>query len=764
MHANCLTVLIIIATSLGSFQLRAESSGFSQIVLTFLKQKTYDYTYNKSENSLEILLKDTSPDELKPLYSYDENFVKRVFFTVKDANNTEVKVVLKDRNVRATIYDFSEPYRIVMDFYRKGYKDSHDPDTGLPLTKSEQRTNPDFQEFNPPAREDITSYQEDNESQAMPDSGTRRRLLQPRPNDFSNPNELVEILEKSASGVGMAWKSFPPYVYRVNISTYKTGTNYEDWMKKNAAKALSSGESLAQYAAQLFDFGHENKALVAYQKILHDYPMIFEKHAEHIWRLAETHLGQGNLTLADGYYTSLIEKHPEHPLANFAALRRHDINSIKYLKKPEANDLKALNAALASVRDQNLPELRAQKLIRQAFWEAEEKNKTLFEGIPAVSPQLYVDMEASLHEAENPKTTFLLSTLILNANLKSSERWTGDVADFTAAYFSKFKGNATEPYRSILMKRASDMVHQRLKNLTNEQDYDKAVATYQALPEVINTTNDSFDTMNAIAKSLRKTGNGEKAAKAYRTAADATKSPINKFRMYYWEQQSLFEELKNAGPQQKKSLQKSITSADEKLLKYWNEFADKDKAELSTELKDTSETSLNSEVLTQIHPVMLKWDWSRATAPMALDGNNANPDDKTASKTVYLISKLSERFKDLGRSQDAKDAIKLLQKIKPKNLNGDKQAENLWAKELVSLAETYRKNNQFLEAGKIYTLTGNESQSWEGRAEALYKGGLLLYRSGKRDEAIEALNQAANDGSNLLYAELAKKRLEQLKQ
>jgi hypothetical protein len=29
---------------------------------------------------------------------------------------------------------------------------------------------------------------------------------------------------------------------------------------------------------------------------------------------------------------------------------------------------------------------------------------------------------------------------------------------------------------------------------------------------------------------------------------------------------------------------------------------------------------------------------------------------------------------------------------------------------------------------------------------------------------MEALNKAANDGSNLLYAELAKKRLEQLKQ
>jgi tetratricopeptide (TPR) repeat protein len=575
MPSTCLKALLtIIVTSLASVPLRADGSGFSQIVLTFLKQKTYDYTYNKAENSLEILLKDTSPDELEPLYSYDENFVKRVFFTVKDANNTEVKVVLKDRNVRATIYDFSEPHRIVMDFYHKGYQDSHDPDTGLPITKSEPRVNPDTPASSPATQEALSRYKEPAETPIEQNSGNRRRLLQPRPNDFSNPNELVEILEQSASGIGKAWKGFPPYIYRVNITPYKTGTNYEDWVKKNASKALSSGESLAQYAAQLFDFGHETKALVAYQKILHDYPMIFEKHAEHIWRLAETHLGQGNLTLADGYYTSLIEKHPEHPLANFAALRRQDIKTIKYLKDNNATDFKALNTNLASVRDQNLPELRAQKLIRQAFWTSEGKNKTLFEGIPTISPELYVGMEASLPKAENPKTKFLLSTFILNANLKSSERWTEEVAGFTESYFNKFKGNATEPYRSILMQKASDMAHKRLRNLTNEQDYQQAVTTYQTLPEAINTTDDSFDTMNAIAKSLRKTGNGKQAAKAYRQAADATKNPINKFRMYYWEQQSLIAGVKGRRIAQEKKgdFKKSIKTADEKLGKYWSRF------------------------------------------------------------------------------------------------------------------------------------------------------------------------------------------------
>ena len=59
-------------------------------------------------------------------------------------------------------------------------------------------------------------------------------------------------------------------------------------------------------------------------------------------------------------------------------------------------------------------------------------------------------------------------------------------------------------------------------------------------------------------------------------------------------------------------------------------------------------------------------------------------------------------------------------------------------------------------------MTGLKSENWEKRAEALYKGGLLLYRSGRREEALKAFEGAANDGNNLLYAELARKRLEQL--
>ena len=111
----------------------------------------------------------------------------------------------------------------------------------------------------------------------------------------------------------------------------------------------------------------------------------------------------------------------------------------------------------------------------------------------------------------------------------------------------------------------------------------------------------------------------------------------------------------------------------------------------------------------------------------------------------------------------SRETRNLLRYISPGQFKSAK-ATKMWAEELTELAEIYRKNNQYLDAGRIYALTGEKTENWEKRAEALYKGGLLLYRSGRREEAVKAFEQAANDGNNLLYAELAKKRLEQLQE
>ena len=92
----------------------------------------------------------------------------------------------------------------------------------------------------------------------------------------------------------------------------------------------------------------------------------------------------------------------------------------------------------------------------------------------------------------------------------------------------------------------------------------------------------------------------------------------------------------------------------------------------------------------------------------------------------------------------------------------DKKASSLWVGQLVELAEDYRRTNQYLKAGRTYAFIGKEAIDWDSRAEALYKGGLLLFRAGRRDEALNAFTEASQDTNNLLYAELAKRRLDQL--
>ena len=100
--------------------------------------------------------------------------------------------------------------------------------------------------------------------------------------------------------------------------------------------------------------------------------------------------------------------------------------------------------------------------------------------------------------------------------------------------------------------------------------------------------------------------------------------------------------------------------------------------------------------------------------------------------------------------------------MKPSDFKDDPAAKKLWVDQVVGLADEYRKSNQSLEAGRLFALAGKESEDWEGRAAALYKGGLLLLASGRKTEATDALKLASEDTNNLYYSNLAKERLNQI--
>ena len=112
--------------------------------------------------------------------------------------------------------------------------------------------------------------------------------------------------------------------------------------------------------------------------------------------------------------------------------------------------------------------------------------------------------------------------------------------------------------------------------------------------------------------------------------------------------------------------------------------------------------------------------------------------------------------------KEKRESTLLLKNLKPSDFGSDQAAKNVWADQLTLLAEDYRKANQYLDAGRLFSLVGENGENYEKRAETLYKSGLLLFRAGRKQEAINSFQKASEDGNNLFYANLAKERLNQI--
>ena len=792
-HSILLSTSILAATSLQA------DRRYSQIIINLESKRPYDYYYSDSDNAVVLKINRTTPEELEALYNYDERLVRRLLLKANADQSTEVRFILKNQNVRATIYSLEEPFRIAIDLFDKNFREARDAKTGLPILS----TNDSSGETNLSQEQSFSSGLERQEqehyqpgvllssdgNELEPTEQTQdsiplenqsppaqRRLLQPSTNSFTDPEDMLSEVKNVDGGIGTFWKTYPIFIYRIQTETYKTGKSYESWLKENASSSGNSAQALADYAGQLFDFGHESRALLIYQKILHEHPVLFDKSAEALWKLAEIHLGQGNLTLADGYYVSLIEKHPAHPLAQFAKMRRVDVQILQQLDKHGGFPNTELLTSLERINTETLPELKAQVALRFAFLNQKTDPKVTMKNrdlLPTIGIEDMMKLEDASAVTESPRTSFLVSTIRLANYLRQSNSWQPELAKFAANYFETFKGKAAEPYRSNLLTETKKVLLKSLEQLQKEGQLLSAVKLYESIPRSLDQVKSSPSTSWAMAESYRNLQMPEKASPLYFAAAKGMEPGPNKFRSLFWRLETLKDQLDLMRAASKTEANQSrtlneIQTTDRLLQQSWRDLNTSEQQKLAVEKYPKLLASLRSDVLTTIHPDILLWAWTESLSSQSTDTENEIEGWKSQyssdKKAVNTLSSLATRFEKLGDKSKANKARGLLRFIQPKQLEGDKQANNLWAKELTDLAETYRQNNQYLEAGRLYALTGSESENWEGRAEALYKGGLLLFRSGRREEAIEAFNKAAGDGNNLLYAELAKKRLEQLQE
>lgn len=768
-----LSILAFIAG--GTLPLRAQQR-YSQIVLPFPEERPYSYRFEPADRALVLEIQKTHPDELEALFNYDETIVRRAFFKDLGGQATEVRLILRDDLIKVMIQSFQEPFRITLDFFDADYKEAADPMTGLPLTPlASSPTSQEVTHGEAPSALASAPLPEQSSDKNGRASG-KRRLLQNEPKSIRTAQELVLNLNDTAGGIGQNWKIFPPYIYRIQTASVKTGKNYSEWMKQNAGKALSSSETLATYASQLFDFGHENRALLAYQKILHEDPSVFDRHAEHIWKLAEIHLGQGSLTLADGYYDSLTAKHPDHPLAEYAKLRRLDIKAIRASQEQKVEQISLLGPALDTLQLRENPALASQVALRRAYWQidaaAARKLLPRYEELPNVGPNVSARLEEARGGSDSPRTAFLIDAILLQQKLRNSA-WNPETAEFAAAFFDRYKGKATSPYRDQLLLASEQSILKVIQKHLKSEQYPEVVAIVESLPKALEELRKSSELSWAAAESYRRLQQPSAALPYYQAAAKSAKSKPDQFRTYFWLSQSAMaaldnERTKKSAPDVISSLQKTLSAADQNSWNSWKALTPDEKSILFAETKEVIEQNVQSSHFTKTSPRILLEVWSQRLAtdtPSAGGGINKAPSDSQPnSRLIRTLADLSRRFEQLGMDPERRAAKLLQRRINVKSLTTDKDAISIWTKELTQLAEELRKTNDYLEAGRLYALTGSENNQWDGRAEALYKGGLLLYRSGRREEALAAFQAAANDGNNLLYAELAKKRLEQLQQ
>ena len=760
---------------------------FGELIFAFNEKKPFSYQENQEENSLSLHFQNTSPSELTALNKYDETVIKRVLIKDLGPSGCKVELKLKDKNLRATIDELEEPYRVVINIFDYFYKQNIDPKSSIPLVDdSETKQLPNKMQFASPSDEPFTPPSASRETystldmareQQLPSIGNqsnnliaKRKLLQPTPDIIDNAEDLAILIQKTGEGRGKEWKTFPFYMYPIQTAVYSGRAQPSGWSKRSSQKSMSSAQEMAEYALKMYRFGNEKRALVAYQQVLYKDPSIFEKDALHLWAFAESHLGQANLSLADGYFESLINRFPESPLSRFSYLRRLDIQALKLMANNNGAQLVELAAPLAKLDTLGNGELKAQKVIRLAYW-TPPFPMSFQKELPLTSKPILQQIEAAMPQVESKRTAFLIASIILKNALQAESLWTAKTGLLAGRYFKAYDEETGKPFyknlRSLLKEKVSDI----LVESSNKKAFAQTITTFEALPENIQLVKSDVAVAWSISEAYRNLGQMESALPFYRLAAKQSEKGLGLFKPLFWQAviaSNLSSNYRSTGRRTAASKYRTEASrADRRMGIVWSELNDDEKNSLKVSYKGHFEQTLSDPGLLKTPPRIILSSWSEAL------GSNQNIDIESDAKewtksyspsgdAIRLLRKLIKRFRSLGLTKERREATNLLKQITPDKFEGDKEAQAAWTNELINLAEEYRKNNQYLEAGRLYTFTAESAVDWNGRAESLYKGGLLLYRSGKRKEAIDSLTKASQDGDNLFYANLAKERLTQL--
>lgn len=746
----------------------AQRSNFSQIVVPLSSGKRFTYEWSKPGTELRLFFQDSSPDELEAFNNYDEMLVRRVLIKDLGAKGTEIKIVLRDNSVEGLVSTFSEPNRVVLDLFHKNTKEQKDPQSGLPTQiATGLESDPSWLPNSPAGNNSLSS-------QELSPPRNQKRLFQKLAPEASSPNELNTLISKIDPGLGKAWATFPTYIYRMQLASLENNSSAKkDDVAKLQAKALTTGGAMADFAAKLFDLGHEGRALAAYQQVLQREPEIFEKDVFHLWRIAESHLGMGNLTLAEGYYQTLLEKHPDHVMARFANLRKLDVQAVRTINSGDLSRLASLNEAVISIPTRANAELTALVAIRSAWWEDKTIDQASRTALATCSEETEVQLEQILPKIENPKTAYLSSAMIAKRMSDSNTAWQNNYAAWLGKFFNRYRGG-NDPLTLQLSESTRTRLLNQFQSLFENNQTTEVISLYEQLPKEMKSIAKDSNVSWQLAESYRSLGQTEPALEFY-ARASTSKTPSLQFRSNFWlaalSAKTLASSKQNASSKSQHSdLRTKSEQYDSKMQKIWSQLSADDKNRLMTGLGSEFKkiTASDRPLRTPAKIILEQYQAVLTDNPPKLDATpGTNNSDwlgnfSPSAATVKLLDDLGRKFAELGMPKERREALQLMRFIKPTELEQDKVAAKIWADEMRKLAEDHRKADEFLEAGQIYTQIGEVTALDNSRAESLYKGGLLLFRAGKKEDAVKALEKAKQDPNNLFYSKLATERLNQI--
>ncbi len=746
----------------------ASAADFSEIVLPFPEVRPYSAKYDATENSVRLEILKTSSSELSALERYDENLVRRILIKDRAADGVEVLIKLKSRDFVATVEDFDEPFRIVVSVFKKGYSPARDAE-GLPRVAD---TNSNQRHVQEPASPDATANASPSSAVSLAARNPpQRRIFQQAPKRFENAAELCSALKQAKSGQGLNWEKYGDPLYRLDAVPEKKLLPAEI-PADVCQKAMASTRDLSGLAARLYDDGQEYRAMAVYQQLLFHDPLAIEQDAASLWRMAEIHLGQGNLSLAGGYFETITKRFPGSAESSAAALRVLDVAILENIQagKSDATAIIARLAGIDVLKSTRVADLRAAKVLRDSYWRSPGNSSGV--DVPMLNEMEARELESLLPAIKHPRTRFLSASLLLASRLTPDRAWSQESGVTAANYFRDYKSGEWDPIRTELSKRLRTKLEETLKSYSAGGRHVEAVQTFELLPKPLQSVRKDGKTAWALGESYRSIGQPQAATGFYGVASKSA-TGIDRFKAQFWEAQMSAETAEmlsrmKSGASKVAGFQRSAAEADRGMAATLTGLNADERERLYSTFRGPLESSIEKAAKLRTPPKFVLAAWRDNLASRSTAASESAPVTDLKSQfapgaaSAKLMSDLAARFQLLGLSGERRQALGLLKEMKPSQFGDDKAARKAWMDQLLSLAEEYRKDNEYLESGRIFSLVASESESWDGRAETLYKAGLLLYRAGRKDEAVAALEKAKADGNNLFYANLASERLNQI--